>query len=332
MCMYSAENGMPSDWHLVHLGSRAVGGAGLVMVEATAIEPEGRISPGDTGIWSNEQANAFAPIARFMKDHGATTAIQLAHAGRKASCKVPWAGSGPLGASPLAWRTVAPSALAFDEGWHVPHELTVAEIASLVEKFVTATERSRTAGFDVVELHMAHGYLLHEFLSPISNHRKDEYGGSLENRMRFPLEVVRRVRAVWPASQPLFVRISATDWVEGGWDLESSVIFSNELKKLGVDLVDCSTGANVARAKMPIAPGYQVPFAREIRKRCGIATGAVGLITEAKQAESILEAGDADAVFMAREFLRNPYFALEAANELGVDVAWPKQYERGRPI
>jgi 2,4-dienoyl-CoA reductase-like NADH-dependent reductase (Old Yellow Enzyme family) len=331
MCQYSSRDGFPSEWHLVHLGSRAVGGAGLVFTEATAVTPEGRISPDDAGIWSDAHVAAYAPIARFVKEQGALAGIQLAHAGRKASTAAPWRGGRPVGEGEGGWQPVAPSPLPFGEGYPVPRELSRAELRALVGRFAEAAARARRAGFDVVEIHMAHGYLLHELLSPLTNERKDEYGGTPEGRMRFPLEVARAVRAEWPAEAPLFVRISATDWVEGGWDVEQSVSFARELRRVGVDLVDCSSGGAVPHARVPAAPGYQVPFAAAIRERAGIATGAVGLITDPVQAEEIVASGKADAVLLAREMLRDPYWPLRAAHVLGARVAWPPQYERARP-
>jgi 2,4-dienoyl-CoA reductase-like NADH-dependent reductase (Old Yellow Enzyme family) len=328
MCQYSSVEGMPTDWHMVHLGSRAVGGAGLVMVEATAVVPEGRISPTDSGIWTDAHAEAFKSIAKFIKEHGAAPAIQLAHAGRKASTAAPWLGGGPVGPEAGAWQPVAPSPIPFDAGYPVPREMTLADIDACVAAFVTGARRSLAAGFEVVELHFAHGYLAHEFLSPLSNHRNDTYGGSLENRMRFPLRVAAAVREVWPGKYPLFVRISATDWAEGGWDLPQSIELSRNLKAIGIDLIDCSSGALVPRAKMRIGPGYQVAFAEAIRRDAGIATGAVGMITEARQAEQILSEGKADVVLLARAMLRDPYWPLHAARTLGVDVRWPVQYER----
>lgn len=331
MCQYSAVDGMPNDWHLVHLGSRAVGGAGLVIAEATAVTPEGRISPGDTGIWSDEQARAWSRIATFIREQGAIAGIQLAHAGRKASTDAPWRGDRALGPDEGGWTPVAPSPLAFDAGDPVPQALDAEGLDRLLDAFVAAARRSRDAGFQVVELHFAHGYLIHEFLSPLSNQRKDDFGGSLENRARFPLRVARAVREVWPAHLPLFVRISATDWAEGGWDLEQSIHFCRWLKAEGIDLIDCSSGGLVPHARIPVEPGYQVPFAREIRRQAGIPTGAVGLITDPVQAQTILEQGDADAVLLARELLRDPYWPLHAATALGVERAWPVQYERAKP-
>jgi 2,4-dienoyl-CoA reductase-like NADH-dependent reductase (Old Yellow Enzyme family) len=329
MCQYSSRDGMPNDWHLVHLGSRATGGAALVMVEATAVSPEGRISPGDTGLWSDAHARAFRPAASFIKSQGAVAGIQLAHAGRKASTDAPWRGGKPLGKAEGAWETVAPSTVPF--GYYpAPREMTARDIASVVKQFTDAARRSLEAGFEVVEIHMAHGYLLHEFLSPLSNLRADEYGGDFEGRARFPLQVVAAVRRVWHEHLPVFVRISATDWEEGGWDLAQSVEFAKRLREVGVDLIDCSSGGLVPGAKIPVAPGYQTPFAAAIRKEAGVATGAVGLITEAAQAEEIIARGEADAVFLARAFLRDPYWALHAAKSLGVDVKWPAQYERAK--
>jgi len=330
MCQYACVDGLPNEWHKVHLGSRAVGGAGLVMVEATAVSPEGRISPQDCGLWSDLQADAFAPIAAFIKQQGAVPAIQLAHAGRKASTDGTGRG-GPLTSEEGAWTTLAPSALPFQSGWHSPKAMDKPDIQKVIDDFVKAAQRSLKAGFEVIELHMAHGYLLHQFLSPLSNQRTDEYGGSLENRLRLPLEIAKQTRAIWPDKWPMFVRISATDWAEKGWDLEQSLVLSRELKKMGIDLIDCSSGGLLPDAKIPIAPGYQVPFAEVIKKEVGIATGAVGLITEAKQAEAIIAKGQADGVFLARAMLRHPYWALDAAHELGAAIVWPKQYLRAKP-
>jgi len=330
MCQYSSDNGMPNDWHFVHLGTRAVGGAGLVMVEASGVSSAGRITAWDSGIWSEEHADAFRRITDFVEAHGAVSGIQLAHAGRKASTDVPWRGGHFIHEGPASWQTVAPSAIPFREGDRVPHELTVPEIDEIVEQFVEATRLARRAGFRVVELHMAHGYLLHEFLSPLSNARSDDYGGSLENRMRFPLRVAQRVREAWPDDLPLFVRISASDWAEGGWDLPQSIEFAKCLRDLGVDLIDCSSGGAILRAKIELGPGYQVPFARAIRAEADIATGAVGLITEPKQADDIISSGSADAVLLARELLRDPYWPLHAARALGVEIPWPEQYQRAK--
>jgi 2,4-dienoyl-CoA reductase-like NADH-dependent reductase (Old Yellow Enzyme family) len=331
MCEYSSEAGLPNEWHLVHLGSRAVGGAGLVLTEATAVCPEGRISPADTGLWNAAQTDAFRRITRFIRGQGAVPGIQLAHAGRKASTKIPWLGSGEVGADQGGWQTVAPSAVPFADNYPLPLALTGDEIEGVVAQWVAAAQRALDAEFDVIELHMAHGYLAHQFLSPLSNRRTDEYGGTLENRIRFPLRVAEAVRAVWPDRLPLLVRISATDWVEDGWDLEQSVRLSEALRAIGVDLIDCSSGGNVAGARIPVGPGYQVPFAERIRSEAGIATGAVGMITEPNQANDIVASGKADAVLMARELLRDPYWPLHAARTLGVDVPWPNQYLRGKP-
>jgi len=330
MCQYSSRDGMPSDWHMVHLGSRAVGGAGLVMVEASAVAPQGRISPDDSGIWNSEQAEAFLPIARFIREQGAVPAIQLAHAGRKASTDLPWKGSGPLDAKNRGWQTVAPSPLPFADGHAPPREATAADLETILGQFAMAARRAVGAGFEVVELHMAHGYLLHEFLSPLSNRRDDEFGGSLENRMRFPLRVAKVVRETWPEQLPVFVRISASDWMEGGWDLDDSVRLARELKAIGIDLVDCSSGGLVPEAQPPFGPGFQTPFASTVRREAGIATGAVGFITDPAQAEQIVATGLADAVFLARQMLRDPYWPLHAARSLGVELPWPAQYERAR--
>jgi len=330
MCQYSAVDGVPNNWHLVHLGSRAVGGAGLVIVEATAVSPEGRISPGDLGLWNDQQLKAFERITSFILSEGAVPGIQLAHAGRKASMDTPQHGDRLLKPGKGGWDVVAPSVIPFSEDYAIPHALTISEIESLVQKFIDSTVRALKAGFKVVEIHMAHGYLMHEFLSPITNHRLDEYGGSLEGRMKFPLKVAKAVRDTFPSSLPVFVRISATDWAEAGWNLEQSILFCKELHKIGIDLVDCSSGGQVHNAKIPIAVGYQTAFAAAIRREVGIATGAVGLISSAQQAEQILVNGDADAVIIGRDMLRDPYWPLHAAKELGVDVKWPDQYLRAK--
>jgi 2,4-dienoyl-CoA reductase-like NADH-dependent reductase (Old Yellow Enzyme family) len=330
MCMYSAVDGVPNDWHVVHLGSRAVGGAALVIAEASAVSPEGRISPADTGIWNEAQVEAFRRITTFVSASGAVPGIQLAHAGRKASTNVPWLGDKPLGPAEGGWQPIGPSPVAFDAGYSTPREMTGADIERVVEDFSAATRRAANAGFRVVEIHAAHGYLLHEFLSPLSNRRTDEYGGTLPNRARFALRVAVAVRAAFPQSLPVFVRISATDWTEGGWDLPQSIELSRWLKADGIDLVDCSSGGNVARARIPLGPGYQVPFAEAIRRESGIATGAVGMITQPRQAEEILEKGQADAVILARQLLRDPYWPLHAAAELGDDVDWPVPYGRAK--
>ncbi|MEK7705172.1 MAG: NADH:flavin oxidoreductase/NADH oxidase [Myxococcota bacterium] len=331
MCQYSAQEGLANAWHLVHLGGRAVGGAGLVIVEATAVVPEGRISPGDLGLWSDAQAEALAPIAAFIKEQGATPAIQLAHAGRKASTQIPWQGTGPLAPRDGGWEVVAPSAVPFAAGYPTPRALEVAQIERIPASFAAAAQRAHAAGFEVVEVHMAHGYLLHQFLSPLSNQRTDAYGGSLDHRLRLPLAVAAAVRASWPKDLPALVRISATDWVQGGWDLEQSLALARRLKDVGIDLIDCSSGGLVADAKVPAGPGFQTPFATAIRRDVGILTGAVGLITEPAQAEQIVATEQADLVLLARELLRNPYWPLQAARTLGAEHAWPKQYLRAKP-
>ena len=330
MCTYSAVNGLANDWHMVHLGSRAVGGAGLVIVEATAVSPEGRISPHDLGLWNDQQLTAFEKITAFITSEGAVPGIQLAHAGRKSFAFPPHPEGHPLKQGDEGWGVVAPSAIAFSAEYALPHELSVPEMDTLVRKFSESATRALKAGFKVVEIHAAHGYLLHEFLSPITNIRTDEYGGSLEARMKFPLRVAKAVRDVFPAKLPVFVRISATDWVEGGWDLPQSILFCNELRKLGIDLIDCSSGGQVHNAKIPVGIGYQLPFSIAIRKASAIPTGVVGLISSPYQAEQILVNGDADAVILGREMLRDPYWPLHAAKELGVDVEWPVQYLRAK--
>jgi 2,4-dienoyl-CoA reductase-like NADH-dependent reductase (Old Yellow Enzyme family) len=330
MCQYSCTDGLPNEWHLVHLGSRAVGGAAAVIVEATAVTPDGRITPGDCGLWNDAQIREYLPIVAFLRAHGAVPGIQLAHAGRKASTDAPWRGGRPLPPGAGGWTTVAPCALPFADGYPDPRELTRVEIESVVDAFTAAALRAARTGFELLELHMAHGYLVHQFLSPLSNRRADQYGGDFEGRVRFALEVARAVRSVWPAELPLWVRISATDWVEGGWDPEQSVELARLLGALGVDLVDCSSGGLSPQQKVPAAPGYQVPFAAAIRRRAGVATGAVGMITEPAQAEAILARGDADVVLLARQMLRDPYWPLHAAHALGVDVPWPSQYLRAK--
>ena len=328
MCEYSATEGVPDDWHLVHLGSRAVGGAGLVFTEATAVSPEGRISPADTGLWNDAQQAAWTRIAAFIAAQGAVAGIQLAHAGRKGSTEAPWRGGKVVPMEQGGWTPVAPSAIAFADDYPMPRALDAAGIAKVVADFAAAAARSRDAGFRVLEVHAAHGYLLHEFLSPLSNQRDDAYGGTLENRARLLREVVAAVRVAWPAPAPLVVRVSATDWVQGGWDIGDCVQLCRWLKDDGVDLIDCSSGGNVPNATIPVAPGYQVPFAARIRREAGIATGAVGLITDARQADAILERGDADLVLFARELLRDPYFPRRAAAELGARIEAPVQYGR----
>ncbi|NML66370.1 NADH:flavin oxidoreductase/NADH oxidase [Hymenobacter sp. RP-2-7] len=329
MCQYSAQDGLANDWHLVNLGSRAVGGAGLLIQEATAVSPEGRITPEDLGIWQDEQIAVLKRINEFIEAQNCVPGIQLAHAGRKASTYAPWRGSGALAEG--GWPVVAPSAIAFADNYPQPTALDAAGLQKVVADFCSATVRSLAAGFRVIEIHAAHGYLLHEFLSPLSNQRTDAYGGSFENRSRLLLEVVAAVREVLPADLPLLVRISATDWAEGGWTPDESVRLARVLRERGVDLVDCSTGGNVPHATIPLGPGYQVEFAARIRHEAGIPTGAVGLITTPQQAEEIVASGQADLVLLAREELRDPYFPLHAAHALGADVAWPPQYERAKP-
>lgn len=329
MCQYSAIDGFANNWHLVHLGSRAVGGAGLVIVEATGVSPEGRITPGCLGLWKDEQITPLKNIADFIHQQGSIAGIQLAHAGRKASCSVPWLGGKQLALADGGWETIAPSPLPFYPTDRVPQELTKPEISELASQFAEAARRALTAGFNLVEIHAAHGYLLHEFLSPLSNIRTDEYGGSFENRIRFLLEVTEMVRSVWPEELPLFVRVSATDWVEGGWTENDTVRLAAILKTKGVDLLDCSTGGNSSGVKIPLEPGYQVQFASAARQS-GILTGAVGLITTARQANDLIRQEKADLVLMAREFLRNPYFPMQAARELEAEIKWPDQYVRAK--
>jgi 2,4-dienoyl-CoA reductase-like NADH-dependent reductase (Old Yellow Enzyme family) len=331
MCQYSCANGLASDWHFVHLGSRAVGGAGLVFTEASAVTPEGRISPEDLGIWSDAHAAALEPVVRFVRSQGAAVGIQLAHSGRKGSTVRPWAGVGAVAPADGGWQPVGPTGRPFAANYPTPRALTVEEIAAIVGAFGDAARRARAARFDVVEVHAAHGYLLHEFLSPLSNTRTDRYGGSLDNRLRLCLEVVEAVRREWPEDRPMFVRLSATDWTPEGWDIEQSVELARRLRDRGVDLIDCSSGGNVAGAEIPLGPGYQVPFAERIRREAGIATGAVGLITTPAQADAIIRGGQADCVLLARELLRDPYWPLHAARDLGHEVSWPAQYLRAAP-
>jgi 2,4-dienoyl-CoA reductase-like NADH-dependent reductase (Old Yellow Enzyme family) len=332
MCQYSCENGLVTDWHLVHLGSRAVGGAALVMVEATAVLPEARISPQDSGIWSEAHIEPLERITKFIHSQGSVAGIQLAHAGRKASTVRPWDGTGKLGEREGGWTDiVAPSAIAFAPNYPMPAAASIERIAVVVDAFGKAAQRALDAGFRLLEIHSAHGYFLHEFLSPLSNHRSDQYGGSFENRTRIVREVVAKIRRFWPERLPLFIRISSTDWVEGGWDIEQAVELARNLRSLGVDLVDCSSGGNVADAKIPMGPGYQVPFAERIRRDVGILTGAVGMITEAHQADEIIRSGQADIVLLAREMLRDPYWPLHAAAQLGKSISWPAQYLRAAP-
>lgn len=331
MCEYSSIDGFANDWHLVHLGSRAIGGAALVITEATAVSAEGRISPGDLGIWKDEHIEKLKQITDFIHHHGVVAGVQLAHAGRKASHDAPWNGGKQIASDKEnGWKALAPSAVPFTENEEPPVELDKAGIEKVKADFKAAASRAIKAGFKVIELHAAHGYLLHEFYSPLSNHRTDEYGGSFENRIRLLLEVTATVKEVWPAEYPLFVRISSTDWTEGGWTADDSVALARILKEKGIDLIDCSSGGNAANAKIPLKPGYQVEFAEKIRKETGILTGAVGLITEAVQADEIIQNGQADVVLLARELLRDPYFPLRAAHQLGHQITWPVQYERAK--
>lgn len=328
MVQYQAREGCATNWHLVHYGSRAVGGAGLVILEATSINSDGRISSGDLELYEEKHARALKPVTEFVRASGAAVGIQLAHAGRKAGKRPPWVRVDQ--AEPALWHTVAPSPLAFSPDDPIPHELTTAEINQIVIQFSSAAELALEAGFQVAEIHMAHGYLLHQFLSPFSNQRQDEYGGALENRMRFPLQVTRAVREVWPDELPLLVRISATDWTEGGWDLEQSLKLSEQMHDAGVDLIDCSSGGLLPQAVIPVAPDYQVVFADEIRNQVAVPTAAVGLITEPQQAEAIIKNGQADAVCLGRQLLREPYWPLRAAYESGVEVEWPLSLQAGR--
>ena len=332
MCEYSSTDGYANDWHLVHLGSRAIGGAGLVFTEATAVLPEGRISPQDLGIWKDDHIEFLARIVRFIHGQGSIAGMQLAHAGRKASTYRPGEGNGAIPEREGGWKkVVAPSTIAFANNYPMPQALTIDGIQEVVQAFAAAARRACEAGFRVIEIHAAHGYLIHEFLSPLSNQRTDAYGGSFENRTRILREVVGAVRRVWPERAPLFVRISATDWVDGGWDIQQSVELARQLKGLGVDLIDCSSGGIVPQARIPVGPGYQTPFAERIRREAGILTGAVGMITSPSQAEKIVAEGQADAVLLAREFLRDPYWPLRAARELGQPISWPVQYLRAAP-
>lgn len=331
MCQYSAHDGVAGDWHVVHYASRALGGLGLMLVEATAVLPEGRISPGDLGLWSDAQIEPLARIVRQARAQGVVVAAQLAHAGRKASVGLGWEAQRSLGKAEGGWQSVAPSAIAFGEGFELPQQLDEAGMRRVVEAFAAAARRARRAGFDAVEVHAAHGYLLHQFLSPLSNRRADDYGGSFENRSRLLREVVAAVRGEWPQNLPVFVRLSATDWAEGGWDLEEAVTLCRALKELGVDLIDVSSGGLVPWAKIPAGPGFQTVFAERIRQQAGIAAAAVGLITSPAQADHILRTGQADVVLLGRELLRNPYWPLAAAKELGHAVPWPNQYLRAAP-
>lgn len=330
MCQYSATDGFANDWHLVHLGSRAIGGASLIIQEATAVSPEGRISPGDLGLYKDEHIEKLKSITSFIHQHGAVAGIQLAHAGRKAGCAKTWDGGKQLKENDGGWTTVAPTALAFNPEDDAPKELDSDGINKVINDFKIAARRALQSGYQLIEIHAAHGYLVHQFLSPLSNHRTDNYGGSFENRIRLLLEIVTAVQSEWPQNLPLFVRISATDWVKGGWSIDEAVKLSSILKQTGVDLIDCSSGGMVPYQKIPVGPGYQVTFAERIKRETGILTGAVGLITEAQQAEDILEKGQADFIIIARASLRDPYFALNAAKILGDDIEWPLQYKRAK--
>ncbi|HEY5591387.1 MAG TPA: NADH:flavin oxidoreductase/NADH oxidase [Paludibacter sp.] len=329
MCQYSAINGFANDWHFVHYGSRAVGGSGLITVEATSVAPEGRITPFDLGLWNDEQIDYLKKITDFILQHGAIAGIQIGHAGRKASHDSPENGGKQLSVNEGGWQTVAPSNIPFELGEIAPYELTKVEIDKIIEHFKTTALRAKQAGFKVLEIHAAHGYLIHQFLSPLSNKRKDEYGGNFENRIRLLIEITTAVQSVWSEDYPLFVRLSATDWTDGGWNLNETVELSRILHNQGVDLIDCSSGGNISSAKIPVAPGYQVYFSDEIKKT-GILTSAVGMITSEEQISSILEEGKADLVFLGRELLRNPYFPLLSALKTGDDVSWPKQYIRAK--
>ncbi len=331
MCQYSSEDGFATDWHLVHLGSRAVGGAAVVIAEATAVSPGGRISADDLGIWKDDHIDKLKQIASFIKAQHAVAGIQLAHAGRKASTRSPWKGGMQVPPEETGgWQTVAPSAIAYNDGERMPVALDKEGIQKIMLDFRLAAQRALEAGFNLVELHAAHGYLIHQFLSPLSNKRTDEYGGSFENRVRLLLEIIASVQTVWPKTLPLWVRISATDWAEGGWDTEESVKLSAVLKERGIDLIDVSSGGLAPHVQIPVGPAYQTPFASRIRKETGMPTGTVGLITAARQAENILQNGDADLIVMAREFLRDPYFPMHAAAQLGDDIEWPAQYRRAK--
>jgi 2,4-dienoyl-CoA reductase-like NADH-dependent reductase (Old Yellow Enzyme family) len=330
MCQYSSINGLPTEWHLVHLGSRAVGGAALVIQEATAVSPEGRISPDDAGIWNDLQMEAYKRITDFIDSQNCIPGIQLAHAGRKGSTYSPWKGIGEVPKAGGGWQTLSSSPIHFSDNYPNPKEMDKADIKKVIDDFCQAARRSIKAGFKLIELHMAHGYLVHEFLSPLSNIRNDEYGGSLDNRCRFALEIAQNVRGIIPTDFPLFARISSSDWVEGGWDIEDSVYLSKKLKEAGVDLIDCSSGGNAPKATIPAGPGYQIPFSERIKMEAGILTGGIGFITSPEQAEHIIRTGQADIVLLAREILRNPYWPMNAAKVLKLHVEWPKQYERAK--
>lgn len=331
MCQYTSVDGFANDWHLVHLGSRAVGGAALVMTEATAVRADGRISPQDLGIYLDDHVSMLTRIVTFLHQQGSAAGIQLAHAGRKASTSAPWLGGTAVDPVAGGWQVVGPGDVAFAANYPSPRTLSTDEIADVVRAFREAASRARLSGFDVAEIHAAHGYLIHQFLSPLSNTRTDHYGGSFDNRARLLREVVSAVRQVWPDRLPVFVRVSATDWTPGGWDIDETIALSRTLGQLGVDLIDCSTGGNVVGAKIPVGPGYQVPFAGRVKREAGIATGAVGLITTPRQANDIIANGEADLVLLAREMLRDAYWPLHAAQELGATEPWPVQYLRAAP-
>jgi 2,4-dienoyl-CoA reductase-like NADH-dependent reductase (Old Yellow Enzyme family) len=331
MCQYSSVDGFADDWHLVHLGQFAVGGAGLVLTEATAVLPEGRISSADLGIWNDDHVDMLARIGRFVRAHGAAWGSQLAHAGRKASVARPWDGGAPVGPEAGGWAPImGPSAVPFDAGYQTPEALDDAGIARVIDAFRRAAERAVHAEMQIVEVHAAHGYLLHQFLSPLSNTRTDKYGGSFENRVRLTREVTQAIRAVWPDRRPLAVRLSATDWTEGGWTPEETTELAALLQQDGADLIDCTSGGNIAKARIPIGPGYQTQFAEQVRRGSGVATAAVGMITAPEQADTVVRTGQADMVFMARELLRDPHWPLRAAHQLRQEIAWPPQYERAR--
>jgi 2,4-dienoyl-CoA reductase-like NADH-dependent reductase (Old Yellow Enzyme family) len=330
MCQYSSEDGFASDWHLVHLGGRAVGGAGLVLTEATAVDPRGRISPYDLGIWKDDHVPMLERITRFVAEQGAVPGMQLAHAGRKASVGPPWTGGRPVGGAEGGWIPVAPSPVAFSEGSPIPEQLTLGDIAAVVNAFAKAAGRALSAGFKVLELHFAHGYLVHEFLSPLSNTRTDRYGGSFENRTRIAVDIASAVRSVWPERLPLLVRVSCTEWAAGGWDVEQTVRLASALRREGVDLIDCSAGGNIHGIKIETGPGYITAYAERIRREAELPTAAVGFITSPQQADHVVRTGQADLVVMARQLLREPYWPLRAAADLRVDVDWPKQYRRAK--
>lgn len=330
MCQYSSFNGMPTEWHLVHLGSRAIGGAGLIIQEATAVSPEGRISPDDAGIWNDMQMEAYKRINAFIILHNCVPGIQLAHAGRKGSTYSPWKGMGEVKIADGGWQTISPSPIHFTDNFPFPKEMDNGDIKKVIDDFCQAAKRAIKSGFKLIEIHMAHGYLVHEFLSPLSNFRDDGYGGSLENRCRFAIEIAKGVRGVIPDDFPLFARISSSDWIEGGWNIEDSVLLSKKLKESGVDLIDCSSGGNALTTSIPAGPGYQIPFSERIKQEAGILAGGIGFITSPEQADQIIRTGQADIVLLAREMLRNPYWPLNAAKELKAEIEWPKQYARAK--